>query len=170
MSGMGSHQSGRALKDEWLTPPEVIEALAPFDLDPCAAHNQPWDTAAEQFTIFDNGLAREWKGLVWCNPPYGRATGVWLDRLAHHGNGIALIFARTETEMFWRQVWCRADCLLFLNGRLHFHHVDGRRASANAGAPSVLAAYGGEATQRLHRAHRLQKIKGTIVDNWRVAQ
>ena len=33
---------------------------------------------------------------------------------------------------------------MFLEGRLYFHHADGRRAAANAGAPSVLAAYGQE--------------------------
>lgn len=22
--------------DEWLTPPEIVEALGPFDLDPCS--------------------------------------------------------------------------------------------------------------------------------------
>ena len=30
----------------------------------------------------------------------------------------------------------------FLHGRLHFHRPDGTRAPANAGAPSVLVAYG----------------------------
>ena len=53
-----------------------------------------------------------------------------------------LIFARTETEMFHRWVWERADAVLFLRGRLHFHYVDGQRAAANAGAPSCLIAYG----------------------------
>jgi hypothetical protein len=84
----------------------------------------------------------EWIGRVWLNPPYGRETGNWLAKLADHGNGIALIFARTETEMFFEQVWERADALLFLRGRLHFYHVDGTKAAANAGAPSVLIAYG----------------------------
>jgi hypothetical protein len=34
--------------------------------------------------------------------------------------------------------------VLFLRGRLNFHLPDGARASANAGAPSVLCAYGTE--------------------------
>jgi hypothetical protein len=63
-------------------------------------------------------------------------------RLADHGNGIALIFARTETEMFHRLVWRMATALLFLEGRLHFRRLDGTRAPFNAGAPSVLVAYG----------------------------
>ncbi len=44
--------------------------------------------------------------------------------------------------MFFDHVWNRADGLLFLNGRLYFHHVTGERACANSGAPSVLVAYG----------------------------
>ena len=63
-------------------------------------------------------------------------------RLAEHGDGIALLFARTETAMFHKHVWNKADALLFLKGRLHFHRPDGTRASGNAGGPSVLIAYG----------------------------
>lgn len=59
-----------------------------------------------------------------------------------HGDGIALIFARTETKMFFSHVWNKATAVLFLEGRLYFHHVSGERAKANAGAPSVLIAYG----------------------------
>jgi len=142
--GMGNHQSARMMKDEWLTPPEILTALGDFDLDPCAPVQRPWDTATEHYTMLDDGMKREWSGRVWLNPPYGQETERWLARLAHHGNGIALIFARTETRMFFAQVWPKADAVLFLKGRLHFHHVDGRRAVANAGAPSVLVAYGNE--------------------------
>lgn len=141
--GMGGHQSAAMLKDEWLTPPEVIAALGEFDLDPCSpGDRRPWDTAKCHFDLATNGLRQPWHGRVWLNPPYGRETGDWLARLADHGDGIALIFARTETDMFFRHVWERADAVLFLRGRLHFHHVDGRRAAANAGAPSCLVAYG----------------------------
>lgn len=141
-AGIGGHQApSRKTKDEWLTPPEILKALGPFDLDPCAPISRPWPMAAEHFTQADNGLWKPWLGRVWCNPPYGNYSE-WLARLAEHGNGIALIFARTETESFFRHVWRRADGLLFLAGRLTFHHTDGRRASANGGAPSVLIAYG----------------------------
>lgn len=139
---IGGHHSPVALKDEWLTPPAILEALGPFDLDPCAAVNQPWQTARRHYTVEDNGLAQPWDGRVWCNPPYGLAAAQWLALCAHHGNAIALIFARTETRMFFDHVWAKADALLFLEGRLHFHHIDGSRAKANSGAPSVLVAYG----------------------------
>lgn len=141
-SGMGGHHSALMGKDEWLTPPEILRALGPFDLDPCAPIVRPWEMAAKHYTKLDNGLQQPWEGRVWCNPPYGLEAERWLARCADHGNAIALIFARTETEMFFSRVWEAADGLLFLRGRLYFHHVSGERAGANAGAPSVLVAYG----------------------------
>lgn len=149
---IGGHQSATMGKDEWLTPPHVLAALGEFDLDPCAPISRPWDTAKEHYTAMDNGLAKPWLGRVWCNPPYGLEAEKWLDRLAQHGNGIALIFARTETRMFFDHVWRRADAVCFIEGRLHFHHVDGSRAKANSGAPSCLVAYGGENVRALMRS------------------
>ena len=137
---MGSHQSHRAQTTTWLTPPHILEALGEFDLDPCAAPG--WSTAREHYTLPTDGLSEPWHGRVWLNPPYGAEAWVWLDRLAEHGTGTALIFARTETAGFVEQVWGKVTAVLFLHGRLHFHHADGTRAKANAGAPSVLAAYG----------------------------
>lgn len=62
--------------------------------------------------------------------------------MAEHDHGTALIFARTETEAFFRHVWERASGLLFMEGRINFHLPDGSRARGNAGAPTVLCAYG----------------------------
>ena len=146
---IGGHHSPVMKNDEWLTPPHVLEALGSFDLDPCAPICRPWDTASQHYTTEDNGLACSWRGRVWCNPPYGPAAAHWLAKLAAHGNGIALIFARTETRMFFEHVWSKASGLLFLEGRLHFHHVDGGRAPANSGGPSVLVAYGVSNAMRL---------------------
>ena len=142
--GMGSHHSPTSLKDEWLTPPEILAALGSFDLDPCAPprDRRPWETAAHHYNEKTNGLESEWFGRVWLNPPYGRETGKWLGRLAEHGRGTALIFARTETSMFFEHVWEKADAVLFIKGRLHFYNSDGTRAKGNAGAPSCLIAYG----------------------------
>jgi hypothetical protein len=143
---MGSHQSAAAKSIVWLTPPAVLHALGPFDLDPCAVSPpRPWSTAGAHFTVEDDGLAREWFGRVWLNPPYSEPVmSQFMQRLADHDRGTALVFARTETAAFFRNIWRRASGLLFLEGRLHFHRPDGTRAPANSGAPSVLAAYGEE--------------------------
>lgn len=141
---IGSHHSARPVTNEWLTPPEIIKALGTFDLDPCASKVRPWPTAATHYTIDDGGLSLPWVGRVWLNPPYSSHAVRWLVKLAEHGNGIALTFARTETSWFFGTVWDNpaASGILFLRGRIHFHYTDGKRAEANAGAPSVLIAYG----------------------------
>lgn len=148
MTGIGAHESTRSKTDEWLTPPEIIADLGPFDLDPCAAIDRPWATAAQHYTRLDNGLIRRWRGRVWLNPPYSIA-GRFMARMASHGCGTALIFARTETAWWFKWVWPFAAALLFLEGRVNFHLPDGRRARKNAGAPSVLIAYGEDDALRL---------------------
>lgn len=158
MTGVHSHTM---LKDEWLTPPEIVKSLGVFDLDPCSPveHLRPWDTARCHFSIEDNGLEQDWNGRVWCNPPYGRETFKWIDKLADHGDGIALIFARTETKGFFKSVWPKADAVFFFEGRLTFYHVSGERASANGGAPSCLVIFGRENIKAVNNSG----IKGKMI-------
>ncbi|MGE0023973.1 MAG: hypothetical protein AB7S70_10125 [Hyphomicrobium sp.] len=72
----------------WLTPKLYIDALGPFDLDPCAPIEQPFPTAARVFTIHDNGLIQSWRDpdagdlRVWLNPPYARhLIAKWIARI-----------------------------------------------------------------------------------------
>lgn len=145
-AGIGGHQSHRSGTEDWLTPPTVLEAVGgadSFDLDPCAPIVRPWATAKRHYTLADNGLILPWLGRVWCNPPYSQSKlGKWLARMADHDHGIALIFARTETDAFFRFIWERASAMLFIRGRLTFHTVDGAPGAGNGGAPSVLCSYG----------------------------
>lgn len=139
---IGGHQSARAKTHEWLTPPSLLHALGGFDLDPCAPppERRPWPTAIAHY--HQDGLVLPWAGRVWLNPPYGPHLGRWLERMGGHQNGIALVFARTETRAFQDWVWPLCSAMLFLDGRLHFHWaVTGERSEINAGAPSVLIAY-----------------------------
>lgn len=162
-SGMGGHHSARATTVEWLTPPHIIDAMGgpdSFDLDPATPVVQPYPTARARYTRQDNGLIRPWFGRVWLNPPYDSAViAQWLGRMAQHGRGCAFIFARTETDAFFRFVWDSATAVLFLRGRVNFHLLDGRRAKKNAGAPSVLCAYG----QRDAEALAFSGIAGRFV-------
>lgn len=126
--------------DEWLTPPRIIQSLGHFDLDPCSPIKRPWDTADVHYSKIDDGLSRDWFGRVWLNPPYGRETFRWMERLADHKSGIALIFARTETRGFHDCIWKKANAVFFFKGRLKFYHVTGEEGGA-ANAPSCLVSY-----------------------------
>src|SRR5699024_10009307 len=96
---------------------------------------------------------------IWLNPPYGAETWAWLDRLAEHGRGIALIFGRTEKAGFVEQVWRKADAVLFLHGRHHFNDELGVRSRPNSAATSPLIVYGEDMAERLRRA----RLDGTFV-------
>jgi len=156
MSGLSRHEKNGNGENVWLTPPELVKALGPFDLDPCYSEPRPWQTAKRHYGPDAagglGGLFAEWEGLVWCNPPYGDKSAEWLEKCANHGDAIALIFARTETNTFFEYVWRRASAVLFLRGRLTFRLPKGRMAKGNSGAPSVLVAYGSLATERLKTA------------------
>mgnify|MGYP003603572802 CR=1 FL=1 len=128
-------------KVEWLTPPELVQKLGKFDLDPCSPINSPFLHATNNFTTNDDGLIQKWFGRVYLNPPYGRGMELWMEKLKYHGDGIALIFARTETKCFFEHVWNDADAILFVKGRIRFYHVTGIQAGT-PGAPSVFIAYG----------------------------
>jgi len=146
----GHHRGYEGQTNEWLTPPEIIQAVGPFDLDPCSPINRPWNTANKHYTIEDDGLAQDWgSDFVWMNPPYGPHTKVWMKKLSEHNNGIALIFARTDTEYFQKYVFNKADCIFFLAKRLYFHYIDGSKSKNNSGAPSVLIGYGEKSCNRL---------------------
>lgn len=149
---MGGHQSGKMLNDEWLTPQHIKEPLGQFTTDPCSPEVRPWDTAQLHYSKVDDGLVQPWFGRVWLNPPYGRDTATWLNKMALHNFGTALIFARTETDMFFKYVWGVAEAVLFIKGRLHFCDVKGVPAKANSGAPSVLIAYGAYDAFKLEQA------------------
>lgn len=148
--------------DEWLTPSEIIKALGEFDLDPCSPVNRPWNTAKKHFTKFDEGLNKEWAGRVWLNPPYGRETFKWLEKLSEHKSGVALIFARTETIGFHATIWDKAKAVFFFKGRIKFFKVDGTQGDA-ANAPSCLVAYSDADLFSIQKAHNEKKLQGKLV-------
>lgn len=155
---------------EWFTPRKIVEALGPFDLDPCTSDLRPFDTAKTHYTRADDGLVKPWLGRVWLNPPYGRTPGIgpWLARLADHGDGIALVAARLETRAFQEYVWKRADALLFLSFRPSFLRAKGEPQlylHGSIGGSSVLIAYGAHN----HNMLAVSGLPGTLVDAWVVA-
>lgn len=157
---LGSHQRTVGKSQSWITPKHIIDALGPFDLDPCASDPQPWLIAKKNWTA--EGLNRPWAGCVWLNPPFDRyQVGEWVHKLADHGNGIALLHARTEADWFL-PCWEKASAMLFLADRLYFHLPDGSRAKANLGAPAVLVAFGSDCAKRLWNS----KLRGYLVDEW----
>jgi hypothetical protein len=141
-SGFTHDRRTRRSSDEWYTPPAVFDALGlTFDLDPAAPiGGVPWIPASRHFARREDGLSQPWSGRVWLNPPYGRQTPCWLQKLAAHGDGVALVFARTDTAWFQR-IAAEATALCFTRGPLRFHRPDGT-AGDTAPSPSLVIAFG----------------------------
>ena len=149
--GIGGHTRPNKGADViWLTPPSILHGLGHFDLDPCAAPSpRPWPTAAKHIELPEDGLTADWCGRVWLNPPYDESLDCWMEKMALHRSGIALTFARTETDIWQRWIWPYAHSVLFIAGRLYFYLPDGTRAAGNAGGPSALISYSEADTKAL---------------------
>ena len=139
----GSYNVNIEEKWEYITPPYIIKALGNFDLDPCACEYSPFQTSKQIIYMpAGNGLFDPWKGRVWLNPPYGRRITRWLGKMAEHNQGIALIFARTDTDYFHKYIFQVATGILFLKGRIRFLDRFGRPTKNSSPAPSCLVSYG----------------------------
>lgn len=112
---------------EWYTPPTIFERLGlQFDVDVASPGRDkvPWIPAAEHLTRTEDGLRTPWHGRVWLNPPYDDAVPRWLKRFIDHGDGMALVFARTDTKWF-HEFAVHADLLCFMRGRVRFVNGNG---------------------------------------------
>lgn len=107
--------------DLWETPQDFFDGLNKefgFDLDVCAL---PENAKCERyFTPEKDGLDQEWKGTVWCNPPYGKQVGKWVEK-AYKSNCtvVMLLPARTDTKWFHDYIYRKAE-IRFVKGRLKF--------------------------------------------------
>lgn len=123
--------------DLWETPEYFFRALDSefhFDLDACATKENA--KCKRFFSPEEDGLAQEWTGTVWCNPPYGRQIWKWLKK-AYESDAtvVCLIHARTDTAWFHEWVLGKAE-IRFIRGRLKFGD-----SKQNAPFPSLLAIY-----------------------------
>lgn len=139
-----SFEKAKSGTDEWYTPRSIFEPLGQFDLDPCAPVEPLWKIAANSYTKLDDGLSKKWQGRVWLNPPYSRPlVDRFVEKLAEHGNGIALLFNRCDNRLFHDIIFPKADAILFIRGRVKFCMPDGTQCGT-PGCGSVLIAFGAE--------------------------
>jgi phage N-6-adenine-methyltransferase len=145
-----THDNKNNASVDWYTPSWIFQRLGlNFDLDPCQPpEGIKWIPAKKYYSLQDNGLLQPWSGRVWLNPPYGKHTTAWLQRMHKHRNGIALVFARTDCAWFHEFV-AKADAILFLRGRIKFVDGLGKTGGSGAGSGSMLVAWGEENVRAL---------------------
>lgn len=146
--------------DEWYTPKWIIDALGPFDCDPCSPpiEVRPYEIAPTAWSKKDDGLAHDWKGIVWMNPPYSRVQlRQFCERMARHGKGIALLVNRQDNLLWQEVIFPSATSMIFMRHRVKFLRPNGTTGSPFFG--SCLVAWGSECDRRLCQS----KIKGKYV-------
>jgi phage N-6-adenine-methyltransferase len=126
---------------EWGTPRALFEDLdakhGPFDLDPCATGENA--KCARFFTRAEDGLAQEWTGRVFVNPPYGRDAAAWMRKAFESAQTTAelvvcLVPARTDTR--WWHEYAEQGAVQFLPGRVKFEG-----AASGAPFPSAVVVF-----------------------------
>lgn len=148
-----THEKAVNQTHEWYTPPYIFTALGVrFDMDVASPGKEkvPWIPADIHYTREQNGFYRPWKGNIWLNPPYGGNIPEWLEKLAAHGEGIALLFSRTETRWFQRFA-TKAAAICFLEKKVKFIRQDGF-SKGQPGCGSILLAFGESNAQSLEKS------------------
>jgi hypothetical protein len=146
--------------DDYWTPAWVFERMdLTFDLDVCAPPGGvEWVPAARYFTQADDGLASEWFGRVWMNPPYSDSAP-WVERFIHHRHGVALV---QHCRSRWHsRLWAEADGLADPNGStpdgaMFKFWRDGELV--NVYMPVVMAAFGDECVDAISRLGVVRRI------------
>lgn len=107
--------------DLWATPQDFFDKLNEefhFETDVCALPENA--KCAHYYTPEQDGLAQEWEGICWCNPPYGREVGKWVKKAAEaNATVVMLLPARTDTRWFHDYIYGKAE-IRFIKGRLKF--------------------------------------------------
>lgn len=114
--------------DQWATPQDFFDELNEefhFTLDPCADEFN--HKCSKYYTKEQDGLVQDWSNeTVFCNPPYGREIGKWVEKCYSEviqGNAkcaVMLIPSRTDTQWFHKYIYKKAYEIRFIKGRLKF--------------------------------------------------
>ena len=129
--------------DMWETPQWLFDELNKefrFELGVCAT---PENAKCDRFyTKEQDGLMLPWEGVCWCNPPYGKEIGKWVEK-AHKSaiegaTVVVLVPSRTDTKWFHEFAYKKAE-IRFVKGRLKFGD-----SKNSAPFPSMILIFGGD--------------------------
>jgi phage N-6-adenine-methyltransferase len=138
---MSLHTSSKT--DKWETPQDFFDkynALYNFTTDVCALPSNA--KCANYYTEEQDGLAQDWTGICWMNPPYGRKIGHWIKKAYESSlkgaTVVCLLPARTDTK--WFHNYCINAKVEFIKGRIKFGNAENP-----APFPSMVVVFGGNA-------------------------
>jgi len=115
---------------EWYTPKEYIQAarlvMGNIDLDPASCEEANKVIGAhEYYTLEDGGLARDWFGCVWLNPPYNMPNIENFTARAHvlyqdEKIDSAIILVNNATDAGWFHTLLENYPVCFTRGRVKY--------------------------------------------------
>ena len=134
-----AHVANNSGNNEWYTPPEYVEAarrcMGSIDTDPASSEFANRTVKARTFYDADaDGLAQEWSGNVWLNPPYAQPliqhfTDALSARYAIGQVTAGILLTNNATETKWFQgAIMSASALCFPSGRIKFLDETGKPA------------------------------------------
>lgn len=170
-----TRQNNTDLKDVWETPDDIFDMLDPFDVDPCAGQDTGIGTEAN-FTVEDDGLAQDWFGRVFVNPPFSQKTD-WLQKAIDEQQNTECIYVltpdSTDTISWWHgKIAPHADYIWFSEGRIsyvvpasHADEFEDYEAGEKAGSPTfgtALSIFGEPTGAELERLHENGQLLKTV--------
>lgn len=166
-------------KQDWCTPIAILRMMygawpEGVFLDPCSNISSIVN-AKKAYTIDDNGLVQDWsedlpaQGLIYVNPPYGKALDEWATVIATKHAAmrdagvmhaiVTLVPARTDTQWF-RSLLRGAEGIIFLEGRVRFLGGD-----ASAPFPSCFVVHQYGSITKVQKMADDCRQKGALVFN-----
>ena len=117
-----------AKRDDWTTPTDLFDELEAefgfFDLDAAASEENA--LCELYYTKEDDGLAQEWFGQVFVNPPYGRVISQWVEKAIQEWDnerptGIVMLLPSRTGNRWFHALNDHPDVeIRFIRGRLKF--------------------------------------------------
>jgi len=146
-------------RDDYETPQWLFEELNDifyFNIDVAASNDNK--KCESWFSKDDNALKQSWipchpsingsdKGRCWCNPPYGRKSGIWFTKAVEevylHKNAdlvCMLVNSSTELTIWHKRVWNIAPYILFFDKRIKYE-LNGQPIENSSTKGSALVIY-----------------------------
>ena len=162
-------------KEDWHTPDDLLAlvraALGGIDLDPASnAVAQQRVGAARYFTKDDDGLAQQWEGRVYLNPPYTSGlVDQFADKLvAEYRAGRvteAIWLSNNTTDTAWfERLASAASAILLMAGRVKFwtSDADGTEKTGSPLQGQVLVYLGGRKEAFIEECRNCERGKGFL--------
>jgi len=132
--------------NEWYTPSKYVDAarrvMGGIDCDPASNETaQAWIHAEEYYTIETDGIAHEWHGCVWLNPPWGKLTGGFIGKLDEEikagrvSDAVVLVNAHATDTKWFTPLWNGLLC--FTDHRIDYHSEETNDTGSTHGSVFV---------------------------------